>query len=121
MGSNPLKGEAIAARLDFTIAEEFVPMDVLIESGSLILVNQVSNSHEKPLWCIEGEMETMRKLLAIKNEWKIAWIARDGNTLAHNIAKWGITSGLLGDIELEAVPQSVLACNDVSKGYGVAH
>lgn len=39
-GSDPMKGEAIAARLVSAMAEEFHNRDIIIEGDSLILVNQ---------------------------------------------------------------------------------
>ncbi|KAB1212498.1 putative inactive purple acid phosphatase 1 [Morella rubra] len=71
VGSNPFKGESIDARLALAMAEDFVPYHIIIEGDSLVLVNQVLNPHELPVWCIEGQVVTMRNLLSNHTEWQL--------------------------------------------------
>ncbi|KAB1220816.1 Imidazole glycerol phosphate synthase hisHF, chloroplastic [Morella rubra] len=55
-GSYPLKGEARAARLAFSLAEDYAADKVLLEGDSLALVSQVLSTDSRPDWLIEGEV-----------------------------------------------------------------
>lgn len=68
-GADPLKGEAVVARLAFSLAEDMNGGDIMVEGDSLLLVDQILNIDCIPDWCIEGEVTIIRKLHV---DWKIA-------------------------------------------------
>ncbi|KAB1224617.1 hypothetical protein CJ030_MR2G009974 [Morella rubra] len=110
IGSNPLKEEAIAARLAFSLAAEMNGGEILIEGDSLFLIDQILITD----WCIDGEVTTIRKLLVDHVEWKVAWISREENYMAHYLAKWGLESNRCGDINVGDVPLN--RCGDINVG-----
>ncbi|KAB1207370.1 hypothetical protein CJ030_MR7G017447 [Morella rubra] len=59
-GTNPLKGEALAARLAFSLADAFPGKVIYVEGDSQILINQVLATHLSPDWAIEGEVVTIQ-------------------------------------------------------------
>lgn len=103
-GSMPPKGEVIAARLAFSMAEEFGGQEVIIVGETLSLVNQVSNEESSPNWIIEGEVETIRLLLQKHPTCKLQWTPREGNDMAHRLVKWGLYSVMTSDIVLDSFP-----------------
>lgn len=102
-GSMPPKGEVIAGKLAFSMAEEFGGQEVIIEGDSLSLVNQVSNEESRANWIIEGEVETIRLLLQKHPTCKLQWTPREGNDMAHRV-KWGLYSVMTSDIVLDSFP-----------------
>ncbi|KAB1201829.1 hypothetical protein CJ030_MR8G004365 [Morella rubra] len=59
----PSKGEARTARLAFSLAAEFEDREIQFEGDSLTLVDQVNDHSQSPDWMIEGEVQTLRRLL----------------------------------------------------------
>ncbi|KAB1212032.1 hypothetical protein CJ030_MR5G017882 [Morella rubra] len=70
-GSAPLKSEAIAARLAFNMAAEFMDQPVVVEGDSLMLVEQVLHTDTIPDWLIEAEVSTIYRLRQWNANWKL--------------------------------------------------
>lgn len=66
-----------------------------MESDSLMLIDQILEVHSAPDWLIEAEVVTIRQLLDTHCRWNLRWVSRDCNVLAHNLANWGLYSGML--------------------------
>lgn len=92
-GSNPIKGEAGAARM---AAELFMGSHLTIEGDYLNLVNQVCDMNGFLDWEIEGEVNTIRQLLKANANWSIEWIPHEGNVAAYNLAHWCINHFVFG-------------------------
>lgn len=108
-GAESIKGEARAARLACLLAEDFDYCDVIMEGDAQILVNQVVDLDTVPDWVIEAEVLTIRALLRNHSKWKFRWIPRNGNCLAHNLARWGLQSDFPADTKLEDIPVTIIA------------
>lgn len=83
-----------------------------MEGDSLELVNQVSNLDRPPDWLIKGEVDTIRKIMLEHDSWKFIWTPREGNCLAHNLAKWGMDFVLSGNFRVGDVPPDIVNCDD---------
>lgn len=59
-----------------------------------------------------GEVETMKALLRLRPRWRVPWTPRDGNGLAHNLAKWGRGLDCRGDVPVGDVPSEIITCDD---------
>lgn len=84
-----------------------------MEGDSLELVNQVSNLDRPPDWLIKGEVDTIRKIMLERDSWKSIWTSREGNCLAHNLAKWGMDFVLSGNFRVGDVPPDIVNCDAV--------
>lgn len=60
-----------------------------------MLIDQILEVHSAPDWLIEAEVVTIRRLLDTHCRWNLRWVSRDCNVLAHNLANWGLYSGML--------------------------
>ncbi|KAB1221835.1 hypothetical protein CJ030_MR2G004015 [Morella rubra] len=117
-GRDPLKGEALAARIAFALAEEFVDTDILIEGDSLLLVEQVENLHLQADWMIEAEVSTMRSFLRTHLAGRFAGLLEIViNYLGHNIAQLAWNLVIHGDIDVDLIPQDFVNC-DAPASYG---
>lgn len=118
-GLNPIKGEARAARLACEMAIELPGVKVIIEGDCLNLVTQVHERAQPVDWEIAGEVETIRRLLELHQEWTLAWTPREGNEALHLLAKWCARQLVAGVIRLENLPSDVI-CDVHDAGYGVS-
>lgn len=75
------------------------------------LVNQITDSTEIPDWHIEGEVNTIRKLLRDYPFWTFPWTPREGNYLAPNIANWCSLNSRTGVFCCEDLPADVVNCD----------
>ncbi|KAB1211272.1 Methionyl-tRNA formyltransferase [Morella rubra] len=111
-GTNPLKGEARAVRLACDLAADYEGRSIMLEGNSLEVIRQIKDQQATPDWLIEGEITTVRQLLSRHNLWQLNWLPRTANMLAHNVAKWGLLSGSIGDFLSMDVPLALLTCKD---------
>lgn len=111
-GSNPLKGEARAARLACSLALEFEGRDVVLEGDAQIVVNQVLESNRTPDWMIEAEKYTIRALFKNRCRWKLQWTPREGNMMAHKLARWGFHVVHRVDFIADDIPLHIVCCDD---------
>lgn len=86
-GTDSIKGEARAARLACVLAEELKESEVWLEGDVQTLVQQISDSSVVPDWNIEVEVMSIRALLRANPLWNISWTAREGNFMAHLLAR----------------------------------
>lgn len=110
-GTNPLKGEARAARMACETASYFLPLEVTIEGDCLNLVNQVDDVFSTPDWVIAGEVYTIRSLLRDNAKWHFVWVSREANIAAHNLAQWCSQRRVFGDICIQDLPPEVSLCD----------
>lgn len=89
-GAKPTKGEARAAWLACLLVEEFAEYEVLLEGDAQSLVNQVVDPTATLDWIIEAEVLTLRAILSQHPLSHFQWIPREGNYIAHNLARWGV-------------------------------
>ncbi|KAB1200679.1 hypothetical protein CJ030_MR1G004101 [Morella rubra] len=82
-GSNPLKGEALAALLACQLA-----VDLNCSQVIPWLYAHRSMSGVTPDWLIDGEIHRIRCILDEHPMWKFLWTPRDGNCTAHFVARW---------------------------------
>lgn len=107
-----MKGEVLTATLTVSLAEEFSDRDILLEGDSQELVNQVWNLDGALVWRIEAEVFTMRRILQEHIRWSLVWTPREGNYLAHHLAKWGMDNGFEGNIRIGDIPSELVNCDD---------
>lgn len=73
------------------------------------MVNQVQDREQIPDWLIAGEVDTIRHLLDLHQEWKFVWIPREGNEAAHQLAKRCARQHVSGLIRPDSLPNDVLS------------
>lgn len=55
---------------------------------------------------------TLRALLRIHPQWQFRWIPREGNYLAHNLARWGLQNVNQFDLMAEDFPLNIVNCDE---------
>lgn len=88
-GVVPIEGEARAARLACSLAEELGLQNLALEGEAQALVTRVVHTDMVPDWIIEAEVLTMRAMLKSHGQWTFRWIPRVGNDMAYALARWG--------------------------------
>lgn len=73
-----------------SFAEEMGLRNIILEGDAQALVTQAVNSDVLPDWIIEAEVLTMRAMLSSHGQWIFRWIPREGNGMAHALARWGL-------------------------------
>lgn len=69
---------------------------VLLECDSLVLCKDVPSSEPSQCWAISSMVEHIQHCWEEFREWKVAWVPRKCNELAHLLAKWVARFGLVG-------------------------
>ncbi|KAB1222724.1 hypothetical protein CJ030_MR2G022285 [Morella rubra] len=109
---------ARAVRMACDLAADYERRSIMLEGDSLEVevVRQIKDQQATPDWLIEGEITTVQQLLSQHNLWQLNWLPRTANMLAHNVAKWGLLSGSIGDFLSMDVPPAILTCKDLEWG-----
>lgn len=107
-GTNPLKGEALAARLAVSAFENLAQERVLFEGDAQVLISQINDSASQPGWVIAEDVVLIRHYLATHPRWSLQWASRRCNYLAHNTAKWCLKEIVFGVIDVSLLPSGMV-------------
>lgn len=113
--SNPLKGEARAARLARSLALEFDGRAIVLEGDAQIVVTQVLEDDREPDWLIAGEVQSIRALLKTHRLWNLQWTSRGRgvwNKMAHKLGRWGFQFVQRVDLIADEIPLEIVSCDD---------
>ncbi|KAB1225181.1 Spermidine hydroxycinnamoyl transferase [Morella rubra] len=94
-----------------SLAEEMGLRHTIVEGDAQVLITQVLNSDVLADWIIEAEVLTMRATLRSHEHWIFRWIPREGNGLAHALARWRLQVDVPDTVVVEDIPRSILHCD----------
>uniref|UniRef100_A0A803P423 RNase H type-1 domain-containing protein n=1 Tax=Cannabis sativa TaxID=3483 RepID=A0A803P423_CANSA len=107
--TDPKIAEAHAVCLAADLSVERKMGKVIFQSDNLRVVNAFSAEFEG---AADFNLVNLRRrflsICSALNEWKIVHVPRMGNFMAHNIAKWACTTGVVGNTHLASLDRNVL-------------
>lgn len=107
---DPLVGEALALVEAMVLARRFQWLRVNFECDSLLLCKEVHSS-TSPSWAIADLVGVLRAGLLEFSDWRISWVPRRCNHLAHLLAKWAASSGSFGLFSALDIPEHIRLCD----------
>jgi ribonuclease HI len=90
---SPMVAEALATRLAVSLCIEMGLMQVDFEGDSKSVVDAMNNGGEERSYLGIVAEDLTTKILQIQ-QWKMSFIKRDGNKIAHVLAKYAIQHGV---------------------------
>lgn len=80
-----------------------------------LLINPLMDT-TLPDWRIEAEVLTIRELMRLNPLWSFHWIPREGNYMAHHLARWGRVNADKEQLGQADIPEDIV-CSDDSAVY----
>lgn len=79
---------------------------VVFECDSLVVCKEVL-SEASPSSATAPLVHSIRLRFVQFKEWKVAWVPRRWNALAHGLAKWAVASGSVGFFGFSDIPEHI--------------
>ncbi|KAB1226388.1 hypothetical protein CJ030_MR1G004841 [Morella rubra] len=111
---DPLVGEAFALAEAVALAKRKNWTWVIFESDLLVPCREVNSDALTQLWAIMG-MKYLRDCLSMFVEWRIAWVPRICNAMAHKLAQLAAV-GIYGCSSFFVILKHIWSC-DMSSGF----
>jgi hypothetical protein len=107
-----LWGEAQAALLAISSAQDMGCKYVLFEGDALSIVEAFSRKSEDTDWNIRGIIDDAKSLLLSFTAWDFVHINREANYFVHNLASWACASDFDGPISISFIPNLLFVSGD---------
>ncbi|KAB1221620.1 hypothetical protein CJ030_MR2G024071 [Morella rubra] len=107
----PLWSEIKAAHMACIMADEGSWQSVELEGDSLNAYTAITHSGKDMKGYLVADCRACHDYLALYPNWKLSWISRKLNCLAHKIVKWAVQTHRVGHIDLADIPSVILNCD----------
>jgi hypothetical protein len=107
-----LWGEAQAALLAISSAQDMGCKYALFEGDALSIVEAFSRKSEDTDWNIRGIIDDAKSLLLSFTAWDFVHINREANYFVHNLVSWACASDFDGPISISFIPNLLFVSGD---------
>lgn len=104
---DPLIGEAVALKEALSLALRFGWPIVEFECDSLVMCKEELSEEPPACWAISALVLEIRRGLDARHDWKVAWVSRKCNLLAHGVAQWAANCNRFGFISLSCLLEHI--------------